>query len=98
VRQVDRLSLDGPDQRHVDIAELVDFLPPGIVGGQVLLRVERETALRAAHRHQILELVAAVDVEALRDRPEPMRRVPVAVVLGRMRATPEPFALRRELD
>ena len=57
-----------------------------------------EAAAGTAHRHQVVEGVAAVDVQALGHRAQAVGRVEVAVELLGPGPPPQPLALVRELD
>ena len=93
-----RLALDGPDKRVVDVAELVGFVAPGVGVGELLGGILLQAAVVRAHRHEKVEPVAAIDVHALGDGPEAVRGVKIAVVGLRPGAPPQTLSFFRELD
>ena len=64
----------------------------------MILRPRLQPARRTAHRHEVLEAIAAVDVHAVGDRPETVRRIEVAVDLLRPLAPPQALTPVRKLD
>ena len=63
----------------------------------MLVLPQLQPARAARHRDQVVEAVAAVDVQALRDGAEPVRRIQVAVALRGMGAAPQPLTVGGEL-
>ena len=49
--------------------------------GLLRLRPQRHPRLTVLHRHEMVELIAAVDAQVLTNRPKAMRRILVALVL-----------------
>src|SRR5437867_860301 len=98
VREVDRLAFRRANERHVDVAQNELFAPTRIVVWKVLRRVQPQAARVAAHGNEIIEPIAVIDVETLRDGSEPVCRIQVAVAPHRVGAAPEAFALGAELD
>ncbi len=70
----------------------------GAVGAELLGAVEVEAHRLAADRDEVIEAVAAVDVQALADRAESVSRVEVAVSPDRVLRPPEGLAGAAELD
>src|SRR4029079_5061171 len=88
------LDTNGPPERGlnqagVDVAEREDFLSLRRVGGIVIRGPVLKPARRAAHRDEVVESMAAVDVEAVGDRPEAVCRIRIAVELARPRPAPQ---------
>ena len=98
VDQDDRFAELGFDQAGVHVAEHEILLGLRRTGAEMLERVFVQPAGRAAHRHEVIERVAAVDVHALRDRPQAVRGIEVAVDLFRPRPPPKSLAIVAELD
>ena len=98
MRHVDRLSVHRLDEGDVHVAEHVVRRLPRVGVGKVLGRPLLQSARGRAHRHQVGELVAAVDVHDVRDRTESVGRVEVRVTLGRVPPAPVPLVVRSELD
>ena len=98
VLEDDRDPVGGPDQAGVHVAVDVLADPLGMALGEVLLRVEVQPARLGAHRHQVLQAIAAVDVQVPRQRPQAVHRVEVAVPLGEVGPQPEPVAVVADLQ
>ena len=94
----DRLAELRLDQAGVDVAEDITLLGLGRVGAERRHGVFVEAAGGAAHRHEVVESVAAVDVQALGHGSQPVGRVEVAVELLGPGPPPQPLALLGELD
>src|SRR5712692_254567 len=98
VGEEDRLAVDGTDQGRVDVAQLVALTAAWVIGREVLGSVELEPARVPAHRDDVVEAVAAVDVHALGDGSQAVGGVQVPVPVHRVGAAPEPLAVPPELD
>ena len=85
----DRPPANGLDHADVDIAEHVAFVSLRRIGGDVCLRPVLQTAGRSAHRDQIVETIAAIDIQTIRHRSEAMRWIEVAIQLHRPGASPQ---------
>ena len=99
VLQQDRAPPRRLDQRRVQVAGDVLLLPLRV--GAVLHRliaVQGEPAFLGAHRHQVLEAVAPVNVEVPGYRSEAMGGIQVGVVARVPGAAPQPFVAVLEQD
>ena len=98
VLQPDGTTLRRLDQRGVQVTGHVLLLPARRVLRLMLGAPVRQAGLGRAHRDDVLEAVAAIDVHERSHGAESVRRIEVAVALRVMRATPEPFITCLEQD
>ena len=96
VLQRKRQPVRGLDQRSVHIAGYVFSAPLPPRDLRLSTAIDIKTSLRCAHRDEIIEAVTAVSAHVVRDRPQAVRRVEVAVSLRMHGSTPETFALARK--
>ena len=97
VTHEDRAAVHRTDQADVDVAERVALSTLWRVRRKMGLGIVLEPAGAAAHRHQVLESIAAIDVHAIGDRPESVGGIQVPIARDRMRAPPEPLVRVLEL-
>ncbi len=96
--QVDRAAPDRLDHRRVHVPLDVTLATLRVALRIVPLGPLVEPARRRAHRDQIVELVTAIDVHHVGDRPEPVGGIEVAVAHHGVRPPPQALVAILELD
>jgi len=96
VLERNRKAVGSLDERSVQIAGDVALGPPGIRSRHMRLAILIKAALRRTHGDEVVESIAALDTHVIRDWPQPMRRIKVAVSLSMNGSPPQTFALVRE--
>src|SRR5258705_54241 len=85
------------DQADVHVTQDVLLLPLWGALGEMLAGVQLQSPGGGARRDQRGEAIAAIDVHAVGDRTQSVRRVEIAVAFHRMRAAPQPLTFAAEL-
>ncbi len=98
VLQQDGATQSSPDQAAVHVAQQIAAPRALIIDAETLAGIELETARIAAHRHQVVEAVAPIDVQALGQRTDAVGRIQVAVAVDRVLQAPESLVTIAELD
>ena len=94
----DRPAANRFDHADVDVAEHVAFFPYRRVGRHMSSSPVLQAARRAAHRDQVVEAIAAIDIEAVGHGSEPVRGIEIAIELRRPCPPPQSLTPIGELD
>src|SRR6185436_15421382 len=98
VLQHDRAPSGRLDDARVVVTGFVDLFPFWISRRHMLLPIRFKTKMSRAHRHDVIEAVATIDVHVLRHWTKPVGGIEIAVAQGVVTTTPQSFVLVLKQD